>query len=181
VEPDPKAVEVARARGLTVHLGGLETLHDASRRRFEGITLNHVIEHVHHPLRDAGALLPPAASAAAGCGWRRRTWTRRGTPAIGEHWVGLDTPRHLVVFADRALLRLLREEVGFARIERLPYCPLCARVYGMSRALRDQARRPTSRRPLPPRGATDWRGKRRRTRAAAPKSANSSWYARGRR
>ena len=72
----------------------------------------------------------------------------QGHARYREHWVGLDIPRHLVVFTDRALLRLLRE-VGFARIERLPYYPLCARVYAMSHAIATGAspHRPP---PLPP-------------------------------
>jgi SAM-dependent methyltransferase len=132
VEPDPKAVEVARARGLTVHLGTLETLHEAPES-FQGITMNHVIEHVHHPR----ATLEHCYRLLKRGGWlwiETPNLDAQGHARYGENWIGLDTPRHLVVFTDRSLLRLL-EEVGFARIERLPYCPLCERVYGMSRAL----------------------------------------------
>lgn len=132
VEPDPKAVEVARARGLTVHLGGLETLEN-EREAFEGITMNHVIEHVHYPravLQACHRLLKP-------CGW---LWIEtpnlegQGHARYRENWVGLDIPRHLVVFTYRSLMRLL-QEVGFARVEQLPYYPLCERVYAMSRAI----------------------------------------------
>jgi len=41
------------------------------------------------------------------------------------------------------------QEVGFARIERLPYCPLCERVFGMCRALAIGAS-PHNAPPLPP-------------------------------
>ncbi|BCW94670.1 MAG: class I SAM-dependent methyltransferase [Fimbriimonadales bacterium] len=132
VEPDPKAVEVARARGLTVHLGGLETL-ASEREAFDGMTLNHVIEHVHNPratLADCYRLLKPG-------GWlwlETPNLDAQGHARYRENWVGLDIPRHLVVFTDRALLRLL-QEVGFARVERLPYYPLCERVYAMSRVI----------------------------------------------
>ena len=132
VEPDPKAVEIARARGLTVHHGGLETLHEAPET-FQGITMNHVIEHVHYPR----ATLEQCYHLLKRGGWlwlETPNLDAQGHARYRENWVGLDIPRHLVVFTDRALLRLLRD-VGFARIERLPYYPLCARVYAMSRAI----------------------------------------------
>jgi hypothetical protein len=53
-----------------------------------------------------------------------------------------------VVFTDRALMRLL-QEVGFTRIERLPYYPLCERVFAMSRAIATGAS-PHHPPPLPP-------------------------------
>lgn len=146
VEPDPKAVEVARARGLTVHLGGLETLHTVSEA-FDGITLNHVIEHVHDPR----ATLTHCYRLLKSSGWlwlETPNLDAHGHAHYGENWVGLDIPRHLVVFTDRALLRLLRE-VGFARVERLPYYPLCERVFAMSRAIATGAS-PHHPPPLPP-------------------------------
>ena len=132
VEPDPKAVETARARGLTVHLGGLEVL-ESEREAFDGVTMNHVIEHVHYPratLQACHRLLKPG-------GWlwiETPNLDAQGHTRYRENWVGLDIPRHLVVFTYRSLTRLLRE-VGFARIEQLPYYPLCERVYAMSRAI----------------------------------------------
>ncbi len=132
VEPDPKAVETARARGMTVQAGGLEVL-EQEREAFDGITMNHVIEHVHHPRETLWAcyrLLKPH-------GWlwiETPNLDAQGHTHYRENWVGLDIPRHLVVFTYRALTRLLRE-VGFARIEQLPYYPLCERVYAMSRAI----------------------------------------------
>jgi len=146
VEPDPKAVEVAHKRGLTVHLGGLETLQAVSEA-FDGITLNHVIEHVHHPR----ATLEQCYRLLRHGGW---LWLETpnldalGHAHYGENWVGLDIPRHLVVFTDRALMRLL-QEVGFTRIERLPYYPLCERVFAMSRAIATGAS-PHNAPPLPP-------------------------------
>lgn len=132
VEPDPKAVQTARARGLTVHLGGLETLAN-EREVFDGITLNHVIEHVHYPratLESCYRLLKPG-------GWlwiETPNLNAQGHARYGENWVGLDIPRHLVVFTHGSLTRLMHE-AGFARIEQLPYYPLCERVYAMSLAI----------------------------------------------
>jgi len=146
VEPDPKAVEVAHARGLTVYLGGLETLHTVSEA-FDGITLNHVLEHVHDPR----ATLTHCYRLLKSSGWlwlETPNLDAHGHAHYGENWVGLDIPRHLVVFTDHALLRLLRE-VGFARVERLPYYPLCERVFAMSRAIATGAS-PHHPPPLPP-------------------------------
>lgn len=132
VEPDPKAVETARMRGLTVHWGGVETL-SHEQEAFDGITMNHVIEHVHHPratLEACYRLLKPN-------GWlwiETPNLDAQGHARYGENWVGLDIPRHLVVFTYSSLTRLLHE-AGFARIEPLPYYPLCERVYAMSRAI----------------------------------------------
>jgi SAM-dependent methyltransferase len=146
VDPDPKAVEIARARGLTVHLGTLETLQEPPES-LQGITMNHVIEHVHDPratLTRCYRLLKPG-------GWlwlETPNLNAQGHALYRENWIGLDTPRHLVVFTERSLLRLL-QEVGFARIERLPYCPLCERVFGMCRALAIGAS-PHNAPPLPP-------------------------------
>lgn len=146
VEPDPKAVAIARARGLTVHHGGLETL-SAESETYDGITMNHVIEHVHDPrttLTHCYRLLKPG-------GWlwlETPNLDAQGHARYGEYWIGLDIPRHLVVFTDRALQQLLTE-VGFARIERLPYAPLCARVYGLCRAILIGAS-PFQAPPLPP-------------------------------
>jgi 2-polyprenyl-3-methyl-5-hydroxy-6-metoxy-1,4-benzoquinol methylase len=50
IDPDPVAVEVARSRGLDVRCGGIEILDDVDRQ-FEGITLSHVLEHVHDPVK----------------------------------------------------------------------------------------------------------------------------------
>ncbi|MGQ9657379.1 MAG: class I SAM-dependent methyltransferase [Fimbriimonadales bacterium] len=146
VEPDPKAVAIARARGLTVHHGGLETL-SAESETYDGITMNHVIEHVHDPrttLTHCYRLLKPG-------GWlwlETPNLDAQGHARYGENWVGLDIPRHLVVFTDRALRQLLKE-VGFARVERLPYYPLCERVYAMSRAIAT-GESPHQPPPLPP-------------------------------
>jgi 2-polyprenyl-3-methyl-5-hydroxy-6-metoxy-1,4-benzoquinol methylase len=132
VEPDPKAVEVARARGLTVHLGGLDAL-ETECEAYDGITMNHVIEHVHDPratLEACYRLLKPG-------GWlwiETPNLDAQGHARYRENWVGLDIPRHLVVFTCRSLTRLL-QAVGFERIEQLPYYPLCERVYAMSRAI----------------------------------------------
>jgi 2-polyprenyl-3-methyl-5-hydroxy-6-metoxy-1,4-benzoquinol methylase len=95
LEPDPKAVSVARSRGLEVIQGSVEDLreHDA----FDAITMSHVIEHVIDPsrtlqaLRDAltpGGTLLVITPNGASLGHRR----------FGASWYHLDPPRHLHLF-----------------------------------------------------------------------------------
>ena len=132
VDPDPKAVEVARNRGLDVRKGGIEVL-DPEWDRFDGITLNHVIEHVHEPLtvlERCYALLKPG-------GW---IWLE--TPnldALGHkryraNWRGLEPPRHLVLFTRFSLVQAL-ERAGFQGVQDQPYRPLCADIFAASEAI----------------------------------------------
>lgn len=132
VEPDPKAVEAARARGLDVRLGGVEVL-EPQREQFEGITLSHVIEHVHDPravLRACHRLLKPG-------GW---VWLESpnldalGHRRYGASWRGLEPPRHLVLFNFESLCQAL-VSAGFANIEVQPYRPLCAAMFAASEAI----------------------------------------------
>jgi len=61
IDADAEAVTTARSRGLPVRKGGVEAL-DEGLGRFDGITLAHVIEHVHDPvelLRRCHDLLAP--------------------------------------------------------------------------------------------------------------------------
>jgi SAM-dependent methyltransferase len=111
VDFDAKAVAAARARGLHVRVGSLADQHfpDGS---FDAVTLSHVIEHVHEPLRllqEIRRVLKPEGHLvvltpnAAGMGRR----------LYGAAWRGLEPPRHLTVFSPRSL-RLLFRQAGFA-------------------------------------------------------------------
>lgn len=110
-EMDPEAAAATKGQGIEVVLGPLE------RRAFDGpfdaITMSHVIEHVHDPvdlLRRCRELLAPGGSL----------WI--ATPNVeclslkrfGIHWIGLDSPRHLIVFSKHSLALALRR-AGFAR------------------------------------------------------------------
>jgi len=132
VEPDPKAVEAARSRGIDVRHGGVDIL-DPEKESFDGITLSHVIEHVHDPvavLQSCYALLKPG-------GW---IWLEtpnikaQGHEKYGSNWRGLEPPRHLVLFT-RASLKLAMEQVGFQEIEDQPYRPLCQIMFTTSDAI----------------------------------------------
>lgn len=145
-DPDPTAVAAARSRGLAVDVGSVETV-AVGDGAFDGITMNHVIEHVHDPraaLQACHRLLKPG-------GWLWIETPNLDAPGHAHYrdcWAGLDLPRHLVLFTWPLLVRVLRQ-AGFARVETLPYYPLCARVFAMSRALRTGAS-PQEPPPLPP-------------------------------
>jgi SAM-dependent methyltransferase len=110
VEPDPKAVETARAHGLDVRKGQL-----SDQRYPDGyadvICLIHVIEHMHDPvatLKECRRVLKPngrlviATPNSASLGHRR----------FRSNWVSLDPPRHLMIF-DPSTMRRLLDQSGF--------------------------------------------------------------------
>jgi len=116
VDFDPKAVEAAQSRGLDIRQGGVEVLPDDER--FDGITLSHVIEHVHDPL----ALLKSCHRLLSPGGW---IWLETpnldslGHGYYGANWRGLEPPRHLVLFTPDAMQQALAA-AGFigARFQR---------------------------------------------------------------
>jgi 2-polyprenyl-3-methyl-5-hydroxy-6-metoxy-1,4-benzoquinol methylase len=124
VDPDPKAVEAGRSRGLEVFAGTISDV--PSGKRYDAITLNHVIEHVQDPV---GLLLE--------CGRRLRPEngkiiiTTPNLDSLGHRWFkgywrGLEVPRHLLLFSQAALtncvarsglsLRSIRTETRLARM-----------------------------------------------------------------
>lgn len=117
VDPDPLAAAEGLRKGMRVRVGGLD-LYAGQAERFDVITLSHVIEHVHDPvatLRECYRLLKRGG----------RLWI--ATPNIdsyghahfGNHWRGLEAPRHLVLFNEPALRQAL-SGAGFASLRRLP-------------------------------------------------------------
>jgi SAM-dependent methyltransferase len=110
IEPDPSAAAVARASDIPVVEASFE---DASltSASYDAVTLNHVIEHFHEPveaLRIARRLLRPG-----GILWiATPNLAARGHALFGRDWIGLDPPRHLVLF-DRSSLTRAVQEAGF--------------------------------------------------------------------
>ena len=107
LEVDPRAVEVAQARGLSVHAGQMAeaAFPDAS---FDVVVMVHVIEHVHDPRR----LLGEVARVLAPGGLLRMLTPNTESLAhrrFGASWVSLDAPRHLHLFNARNLSRLACE------------------------------------------------------------------------
>lgn len=117
IDPDPKAVQAARRRGLDACEGSVDTLADMPDR-FDAITLSHVLEHVHDPVRtlaDIHRLLRPGGHVYIDT----PNIDSRGAARWGIHWRGLEAPRHLVLFSMDGLLGLLgRAGFGHVRIKR---------------------------------------------------------------
>jgi SAM-dependent methyltransferase len=110
VEPDARAVAVARGRGFDVREGTL-----AAQRfpdgAFDAVTIGHVIEHVPDPfetLCEARRVLAPGGRLAIATPNALSLGARRW----GGAWRGLEPPRHLQVFTPASLLALARR-AGF--------------------------------------------------------------------
>lgn len=103
VEPDAEAARRARERfGLRVHA----SLADAPGT-FDAVTHAHVVEHVHDPvalLRECRARLRPGGRLVAVTPNTRSL----GHAVFRAAWLGLDPPRHLVLFTAAALARCAR-------------------------------------------------------------------------
>lgn len=133
VEPDPVAAALARGRGLEVRLGGIETLHDEVRK-FDVITLSHVIEHVHAPIQ----LLSSCYSLLRPGGWlwiETPNLESEGHRLFGRHWRGLEAPRHLVIFNRRSLESALRA-AGFSSVRDEPVPSSRGALFRESEAIR---------------------------------------------
>lgn len=115
IDFDSAAVEVARSRGLNVRCGTIDSLSE-NKSSYDIITLSHVIEHLHDPasaLRGLFDLLKPG-----GVLWLDTpNLSSKGHHRFGRNWRDLDPPRHLVIFRDEGLIKLLLE-CGFRSIKR---------------------------------------------------------------
>lgn len=113
VEPDPQAVKVCIERGLDVVPGEVSSL-ALYERRFDFITLNHVIEHVEHPL----SLLRHLYELLHSDGW---LWLALPNPqalgvgVFGKGWSGLHPPFHLLIPSQQVLIEWLRSS-GFVDV-----------------------------------------------------------------
>lgn len=97
LEPDQEAVDLARRRGLDVMHGTVDRLTDYPAASFDAVTMSHVIEHLHDPvatLRACVRLLAPGGLMYIAT----PNLDARGRAIFGRHWIGIDAPRHLVLF-----------------------------------------------------------------------------------
>jgi SAM-dependent methyltransferase len=112
LEPDAGAAAVAAAAGLRVVTAPIEeaSLEPGS---FDAVTMNHVIEHLHDPmeaLRRCHQALRPGGTL-----WiATPNLDARGHAMFCADWIGLDPPRHLVLFTRDSLTRAV-EQAGFSR------------------------------------------------------------------
>jgi len=112
VDVDRAAVAAAHASELPVTEGEITTL--AGRDRFDAITMSHSLEHLHDPagaLTAAHRLLKPAGVLEL----MTPNASSLGRRVYGRDWLGLDPPRHLIVFTPRSITLALHE-AGFQRI-----------------------------------------------------------------
>ena len=113
VEPDPKALDVARSRGVKVIQGSLDEIKKTGEL-YDVITMSHVIEHVHDPaafvrlafesLKSGGVLYIDTPNVQS-LGLRR----------FQKNWRGLESPRHLVLFSEQGLRKILKIS-GFKKL-----------------------------------------------------------------
>ncbi len=132
VEIDPKAIKICQRRGIDVRIGSIDSL-DASREKFDGITIRHVIEHLHDPitvLKNCYKLLKPG-------GWiwiETPNMNSEGYRLYGADWRDLDPPRHLILFNPSSLRNAL-EQAGFDGFQDQPWRPICYEVFPASEAI----------------------------------------------
>lgn len=110
VEPDPIARKVARDRGFDVR----EKITEFDGESFDANALSHVIEHVHDPvamLRACRDKLKPSGMIFIDT----PNIDAVGHRVYGQHWRGLETPRHLVLF-NRCSLRQALTSAGLGSI-----------------------------------------------------------------
>ncbi len=136
VDLDPAAVASCRRAGLSATVGTIETV-DLPRGSLDAVTFGDVIEHLHRPraaLARAYELLRPG-----GFLWLvTPNLSSAGHARFGSGWLGLDPPRHLVVFTRGALDELVAE-AGFEIVAR-PTASFTAWIYGRSALLAGSGR-----------------------------------------
>lgn len=114
---DDVAVKSALNRGFDVRCGSIDVYCEEGRK-FDLITMNHVIEHVYNPLRDlsiAFELLNPGGCLII----ETPNIDSIGHKEFAWNWMDLDPPRHLILYNWKLLESILYKS-GFSHIERKP-------------------------------------------------------------
>lgn len=120
LEPVGEAVEAARSRGLDVDQGDVLSA-PLGEGAYDVVTLWHVLEHIDRP--DLALARIHTALTAEGLIVIATPNTRSLACRIGrEFWYHLDAPRHLRLFNENNLVKLL-EQTGFEVVRRayLPF------------------------------------------------------------
>jgi 2-polyprenyl-3-methyl-5-hydroxy-6-metoxy-1,4-benzoquinol methylase len=113
VEIDKVSGQSAQEKGVKVFVG---TVEDAAYpdNFFDVITMWDVLEHLHNPratLREVFRILKPTGILVI----RVPNLNSIDAKIFGASWAGLDIPRHLYVFSNSTLSRLLKEEGFFIK------------------------------------------------------------------
>jgi 2-polyprenyl-3-methyl-5-hydroxy-6-metoxy-1,4-benzoquinol methylase len=130
---DANAVQVAKGMGLDVGCGPLEEQNYAGGS-FDAVVLHHVLEHVPDPvgtLRECARILKPGGKVLAFTPNSRSF----GHWLFGEHWRGLEPPRHLQIMTLETMGDALRS-AGFAEVSNrtLNSCYVLGQSYRLWRA-----------------------------------------------
>jgi 2-polyprenyl-3-methyl-5-hydroxy-6-metoxy-1,4-benzoquinol methylase len=110
IEPDSKAGERARAAGLDVYVGEIQSA-SFPEGSFDVVLLSHVIEHVYDPISLLGychRMLRPGGKLVCITPNVESMAHKR----FGRFWRGLEVPRHLLLFSRRTLEECARRS-GF--------------------------------------------------------------------
>jgi SAM-dependent methyltransferase len=105
VDTDPRVVDACRSRGLDVRMGSLDEIGLPSDE-FDVVVLRHVIEHVTDPVKlmeEIRRILRPDGRVVL----LTPNIESIGYAEFGEYWLGLDPPRHLILFRSETLKQLL--------------------------------------------------------------------------
>ncbi len=122
IDPDPKAVEVAKSTGAKVFQSNLPDTGLPSDY-FDVVILNHVIEHLHDPIASLKEVYRILKSG--GMIWvATPNLKSEGLRRFHFNWLHLDPPRHLVLFTPESL-KLSCIKAGFNDVSLKP-CHLSA-------------------------------------------------------
>lgn len=116
-DTDAGVQAIAQSSDIEVRQGGGSAWLDQAGT-FDAITMNHSIEHFHDPaseLKNALNLLKSGGQLTVETP-NADSW---GHLVYGRNWLGLDPPRHLLVYSRDGLATALRQ-VGFVEIKQRP-------------------------------------------------------------
>lgn len=134
VEFDDTAAKLAEKLGVIIPARQLQELDKSYNGFFDAVTLSHVIEHLHDPLRtfeDCLRVMKPG-----GYIWVETPNIESvGHATYGRHWRGLEPPRHLVLFNPESL-RALMEKAGFQDVRVIPSLDVSRVIFTVSTLLR---------------------------------------------
>ena len=116
---DATAVAVARDLGVPARCGALGDT-TFPKNQFDAVTLSHVVEHLPDPadsLRICHRILRPGGVLSL----TTPNLASVGHSLFGRDWIGLEAPRHLVLFTPDSLARCL-DRIGFEITRHAPSC-----------------------------------------------------------